>query len=748
MPTYFPQAISYAKGGLVNRNASFNLTDDSFQVLENAYNFRGRIRRRQGFETLGRLRRDIGTTLFGVTDAFGNFTGNLITFFPLEGTSQIAPGSITVTIGAQVFTEPATPDGTLNNGGLGTGTINYDTGAITIDTDPNVVGGAVQIAFSYYPGMPVMGLGIIENATINSESLIAFDTTYSYTYSPATNRFVQIGTATTWQGSNSDFFYTTNILIAGSNTFLQFTTNFNVTAPRDPIRYFNGTIWTNFAPRLDTTPPAPATNFLHQARIIVQYRGRVVVLNTYEGPTLATATNFPQRARWSQIGSPLDAQAWRSDIAGRGSFIDCPISETIVSAEFVRDTLIVGFERSTWKLRYTGNELTPFVWERINRELGCESTFSVVPFDKGVLQIGDKSINICDGNGVEPIDQNIPDEVFQIHNGSDGPLRVQGIRDFYLRQVYWVYPDADLNPTFPNRMFVFDYESQSWAIFTDSFTTLGNWQRNNDLRWIDLPIAWQDANFSWQSATSQSNFPNIVAGNQQGYVVILNQKVANDESLYIDAIASGTDPVQIISPEHNLENNDFVRVRNAIGFGSALNDRTFKINVIDTDTFSLFEYNTTSGFFDSVDIGTGTYLGLGEIEKVMNMKVQSKDFNFIPEGSRGLFGYIDFLADRTSTGEVACEIRVDNQRNDPINLEDPLTPNNFFNTNFTTQENTAFNQDGELLWQRFYCPTSAQFFNFTLTFSDRQMATPAIIDSDVRIEAFIVWLSKDGRLVK
>ncbi len=751
MPDYVPLAISYAKGGLVESEAAFNLTDDSFQTLENAYNFRGRIRRRQGFTQLGRLRRTFTMQMLGSTDAGGAFSGNLKTLFSLEANSEIATGSITITIGAQTFVEADPPDGTLNDGGAGTGTINYMTGDITIQTSPIIALAAITITFSYYPNLPVMGTRTLETQVINQELLVCFDTRYAYIYSILSNLFTQLGTAT-WNGTNSQFFYTSNVLLPNaipSAAILLFATNFNFTlvGTPDPIRYFDGTNWIDFSPFIDSAN----TIHLLQARIIIQYRGRLVALHTVEGVNFAGQIEYPQRARWSQFGSPLPVNAWYSDIAGRGGFIDCPTSEQIVSADFVRDTLIVGFERSTWKLRYTGNEITPFVWERINKELGVESTFSTVAFDKGILAIGDKSINICDGNGVEPIDQNIPDEVFRIHNGNDGPFRVQGIRDFYLRQVYWTFPNAAQNGVFPNRLFVFDYERQSWAIFTDSFTTLGNWQRTTDIRWIDLTIAWSEANFSWEAAPMQSQFPNTVAGNQQGFVLLLNQCVRNYPSLTVNDISSATTSVIITSYNHNLENGQTIRFSGIIGNGDFLNDNTYFVffdDTTDLDTFKIQEYDALTGQLNVVSGTVGTYLGGGEIETVFNMKVRSKKFSLIKEGKRGEFGYIDFLADTTQNGEVSCEIRTDYNESTVINPEVIGSTNNFYNTNFTTQRNNQFNQQGDVLWQRFFCPTQAQFFDFTLTFSPRQMATPAIVDADVRIEAFILWLSKGARLVK
>src|SRR5690606_29301889 len=147
-------------------------------------------------------------------------------------------------------------------------------------------------------------------------------------------------------------------------------------------------------------PAINGTDFLLTARILVVYKKRLLALNTFEGPNAGGSNNYQNRARYARIGNPLEASAWREDIAGAGNSIDCPTSEAIITCEFVRDRLIVYFERSTWEIAYTGNQIYPFVWQKINTELGAESTFSIVPFDKVALAIGNVGIHACNGSSV------------------------------------------------------------------------------------------------------------------------------------------------------------------------------------------------------------------------------------------------------------------------------------------------------------------------------------------------------------
>src|SRR5690606_15469211 len=142
---------------------------------------------------------------------------------------------------------------------------------------------------------------------------------------------------------------------------------------------------------------------------------RLLLFNTVEaawdpGTSTYIYTNYTNRCRFSKNGNPLDADAWYDLPGFSGGFItNAGTKEAIISVQFIKDRLIVFFERSTWELVYTFSETDPFIWQKINTELGVESTFSGVPFDKVVLGIGNVGIHACNGSNVERVDQKIPD---------------------------------------------------------------------------------------------------------------------------------------------------------------------------------------------------------------------------------------------------------------------------------------------------------------------------------------------------
>lgn len=401
--------------------------------------------------------------------------------------------------------------------------------------------------------LPIVGTRIFIDSSQN-EKLIVFTPKRAYQYNIATTALDNISfdrgpAPIQWGGTKDNFFYTSNY--AGS---LWATNNvFGVTNPYTAaliqlvgIRIFNGSVtagWQDFQPQLLST----GTVFLNSALIVLPYKGYMVTLNTTEGPAdNSNNVNFFNRARWSQLGTPyyqaappkqfgFDVNAWVTDIVGKGGFTDADTNEKIVSAAIIQDTLIVGFQFSTWRLRFTGNYIQPFIWERINTQYGSEATFSAVSFDQSLLMISRRGIVGATFNDVDRIDLEVSDFVNEFETGltSEGLNRIQGIRDFQKRLVYWLYADENANNQSPNKILCYNYEDNTWSTFTQSFTTLGNYKlTNTDNTWQTWTSPWSGDNATWNTPLEQNNTPIIVAGDLKSQVwQLMNQDYSTDNGV-------------------------------------------------------------------------------------------------------------------------------------------------------------------------------------------------------------------------
>lgn len=781
---YKPLKITGMQTGLVQDRENFILPDDAYPVLQNAYVWRERLLRKKAFQLMGRLQRE-------VTIAAPNNTNSLLQ--GLEATASLVPGSLNVIgSGGQVWTD-LLMNGTLQGNLGGVGTVNYATGVITGPTPPNTG------TFSYYPGLPVMGIRSKEVTSISNDETVFFDQKYAYNFNSGTQTFEEFIPGTTWNAagepvSGIDFFWSTNYWVSslkipgtaidffGSTNLKLFWVTNNTgrfAANADPIRITDGTTWVDFSP--PNFGQIDATNFLLQCLSFLPFRGRMVAFNTWEGPDYGNALQYSNRIRWSTIGNPFIPYnagppakgSWRDDIRGQGGFLDIPTSEDIIAVGFVRDNLVIYCERSTWQLRYTGRSIAPFQIEKVNSELGSSSPFSGVQFDTSLVGIGDKGIVECDSYKSNRIDIKIPDFVFRFQSGNNGSYRVQGIRDFENRLAFWTVCIAarydgrvtSAERIFPNQRLVYNYENDSWALFDDSLTTLGTYQPQSSRTWLNTHLSWINCKFPWVS--QPASVPVIVGGNQQGFVEFLDETNTNDPSLFISNITgNATTTIVVTSPNHNMTTGTVISIEGILGTPYAgLNGGVFGIitgdnsNMDAANKFRLMTYSTATGQFSipKTLAAAFPYIGGGVIRVRDNFSIKSKKFNFLDDGQNIQMGYLDVLMDATGSGTdgaITLHVYLDYNDSEPsntypknqINGYSPQNdPDTFFNATIPTTASALNRVGGTKFWQRVFCATRANFLTLEYTFSNAQMAGTQQT-KDVQIDAQVLWLRKAGRM--
>lgn len=709
------------------------IPDEAFAELNNAYVFRGRVRKRFGSRWIGdsslvsRLRINIGAIDSGA------FPGNMRTILA-DITFPTGIGQ-SFSIGTTIFTVYNTAAGIQqmlrSDNIVATATYNLTNSAFNITGVPLPNGTAVF----FYPNLPVMGLLTYEQNSVNDEFVIGFDTRYAYRYNAGWERISAQATpgASVWTGDNSEFFWGTTWTGTNASDKIFFVTNFNENEPNF-MRYFNGTQWDNFRPQIDNTP-----NFLNCARIIVPFKNRLLAFNTWEGPASPLpGTNYLNRCRYSQVGSPLDVNSWRQDIPGCGNAIDASTTEAIITVEFIKDRLIVFFERSTWELVYTGNQAYPFVWQKINTELGAESTFSIVPFDKVTIGVGNVGIHACNGANVERIDDKIPDDVFEIHNANQGVFRVYGIRDYYAEMVYWTFPDTQANDDFPypNRILVFNYDTGTWAFNDDSITCFGYFQPINGVTWDSQTITWDDE-ISWDSGSIQAQFRQVIAGNQQGYTFICDTNdlsTTNAPALQITNVTLVSSLTTLTVIQHNLRNEDYIYIQGSTWSDSSnsLNDTIFQVtNVIDPNTFQI----ATSTPFTSI------YNGGGIISRVSQISITTKEYNFYAKQGRNAYiSKVDFMVDNTAAGQIQVEFFVSTSVS-PLLQESAGNGVLLGTGNLDTfaYPDIPFEANAVRLWHPVYFQADGEVVQLQLELNHQQMTNVAIMKSGFTLHAMVIY---------
>jgi hypothetical protein len=455
--------------------------------------------------------------------------------------------------------------------------------------------------------------------------------------------------------------------------------------------------WVNFAPPLSQSnfsiADLPAAQYyLVGARMIVPFKDRLL----FVGPVVqssgvgATPKYLQDTVIYSQNGTPYytssftgdpnlpttvfnpilipanqtaTAPAYFEDQTGFGGFITAGIDEPINTTSLSSDVLIMGFSNSQARLVYSGNDIQPFNFYTINSTFGSSSTFSAVNMEKSIISRGDRGFILTSQTDTERLDLDIPDEVFQMSLSNNGQERICSKRDFINEWIYFTYPENDVKYKFPNETLQYNYRDNSWAVFREAYTTYGNFRRRTGYTWGNIGVefpTWGSWNEPWNAGTTTLFQPQVIAGNQQGFVVFRDEGTDEANSLTIQSISGNI----VTSPDHCLNNGDYIVISGALGtIGTAVNGKIFSVVNPTTNSFTL---NPT--------IAAGTYFGGGLIQRMYVPYIQTKQFPTSWGMSRKVrIGVQQYLLTATNAAQVQLLIFLSQNAADPYN-DGPIVP--------------------------------------------------------------------------
>ena len=488
---------------------------------------------------------------------------------------------------------------------------------------------------------------------------------------------------------------------SGSGGIVQYLTN--VSSPTiDCIKYYDGSPtsgsitsltfnnsfgWVNFTPPISQSSNGiadlpPAIYYLVGARMIVPFKDRLLFIgpvvqssanvkaylqdtviycqngtpyytasfvntptNTVDLPT--SAANIYNAAYIVPINQTATAPAYFNDSTGFGGYVQSGLDQPIVTVGANEDVLMMGFN-PTYQSRfvYTGNDVLPFNFFTVNSEYGSASTFSTIIMDKAVITRGPKGYIGSSQVAVDRIDLDIPDQVFEINLNSNGNERFSAYRDFIKEWIYFSYPGNDSSYVYPNTTLFYNYRDNSWAVFYENYTTYGTFRPVNGLTWNTLPYkTWNSWNDAWNSSSTTPLQPQVIAGNQQGFVLERTNETSEDTSLFIQKITGNV----ITSPNHCLNDGDYITISGASGtVGPMINGLVFSIFGSTTNTFQLNPSITSSGL---------TYFGNGLITRYYLPQIQTKQFPLAWSlGRKTRIGVQQYLLTTTSVSQITLQI--------------------------------------------------------------------------------------------
>ena len=700
----------------------------------------------------------VGYPYSGITDGAGIVAG-VVPGNKWKVGQQFSIGDVVFTVVLTGVDQPML----RSDGSLDVATFDTTTGIYKI-----TIAAYKQTKVYYCPNDPIMGFAQYEVVPVTDEPVYAFDTQFAYKFNGYRWLYTGPGPATCFHGTDAQFFWSCSYqgIIPGST--IMFVTNFNAiydggpTITDDPMWYWDNKQWNIFAPISipGTLGVGGSQKTIVQAKIIIPYKNHLLLMDTIEqmgGQIAGINTRYESRCRFSWLGSPIGISPnplgfpwYESGQIGYsgGGWVDAGTQEVINSSEYIKDRLVMGFERSTWELAYTNNETEPFQWNKLNTELGCESPYATVPFDKQILTIGTYGITACNGQNVERIDNEIPDYVFGINNNSAGTFRVQGIRDYKTEMVYWSLPIEDKTAWsyFPNTVLVYNYKTGAWAENDDCITAFGYFEQSTDKTWADMTMPWRECNFSWNAYVAMAKDRLILGGNQQGSIFIINPTLTSNAR--VNMITNFVyNPITRVSTltimNHTMFSGDYIKLYDITGI---------TIDPADTGIHKISGMSDANTIFlNDVLVTGGVYLGGGTCSRVSRVSMKTKQWNFyLKEGRNFLVNKIDFLVTRSS-GSLKIE-QLPNSTNIYLGKDAQNTDTSLgdhpFSISLGAKTGIYMEPDQDRIWRTIFPQADGNFIQLRIFLDEHQMTNAADVFSSIELHAIVLSAKPTSQIME
>ena len=649
---------------------------------------------------------------------------------------------------------------------------------------------------------------------ITGHGLVVGDFVFVNEVATTTGINFQTGYVTTVTDVNNVIVTFPNATLAtnGSGGIAQYLTN-NSDPTKDCLKIYNGLPvdnstppnfqynkgWVNYCPPLSNlnvsiAGQASAQYYLVGARIILPFKDRLIFI----GPVIQTSSagsqvylqdtvifskngtpfytaSFPgtpaQNTTYTPLLTPVvssvsniahtaDPRAFWVDQTGLGGWVSAGFATDINTASPNEDVIIMGFGNRQARFVYTGNSLLPFAFYVINSELGSSSTFSAVNLDRGVISVGTRGVILTSQNESKRIDLDIPDQSFKIQLTDQGAPRICSIRDYINEWIYMTYATSSngasgVSYAFPSQTLLYNYREGTWGIFNECYTTYGIFRARTGYTWSTIGSrypTWNSWNDPWNAGESNLLQPDVIGGNQQGFIVFKSEGTGESPSLVITSISGTGLPLTITSANHCLNQGDFIVIQGCLGTISVLNGNPFQVGNVTTNTF------TIENDLNPVIIpGSYTYLGAGVVVRMYVPEIKTRQFPVSWSMARKTrIGPQQYLLTTTQNGQITLQIFLSQNSDSPYNNEEDnnaviystvlytcpestnlgLTP-----SNINLQMVTAVQQSQT--WHRMNTSLIGDTVQIGFTMSEAQMLDPNFNNqfSEIEIHGMVIDVS-------
>src|SRR5690606_27173209 len=305
-------------------------------------------------------------------------------------------------------------------------------------------------------------------------------------------------------------------------------------------------------------------------------------------------------------------------------------------------------------LERTQDAFNPYFGRAVPGVLGTNANFSAVSWDDSVKSLGKTGALATNGRQNLRIDNKIPnftaDEIDQL----DFNLTYGGF-DRVNNQFLWLYKQEESNSQTQNKVLVSNYEEDTWSVYDQRFSVLGQTDLGLNLTWDDINAA--SGNESWDSwDTTEEIWDRIglglavqktLAGDDLGFIYQINLDY-DDYYSNISSVITGATTTLNISASGILA-GDLLTVANVLGMLD--NNGISGINNFNpyTNTQVKQFYNVLSATDTSLEINLDSreltaYVSGGHVSVPINFYAKTIPFNpYRSQGMRCYVSHVEFL---------------------------------------------------------------------------------------------------------
>lgn len=552
--------------------------------------------------------------------------------------------------------------------------------------------------------------GIFEHTLPDStKELLAFDKNFLYKFNTGTGIFDQIpfaGSMAAYAGFNistNDLYISgTSYPTATNGPRFVFTGEGITASGTSSIFFYNGTDVRDFTNAVDNPNyAAPPGGPLNSASYVLWFNERL----NFVVPVLA-GVSYNQGVLYSGIRT-VSGNGDKFNVPGSGLF-QADTYQNITGATILGQILSLNFDRMAYTLEKTRDAFNPYFGRAVPGVLGTNAKFSAVSWNDTVRSLGKTGILGTDGRQNLRVDNKIPYFTARDVDQVDFNLTYGGF-DRLNNQFLWAYKTSEANTMTQDAVLVGNYEENTWSVYDQRFSVLGQTDIGLNLNWDDIDettgneswAAWDTTEEIWDRIGIGQAVQKTLAGDDLGFIYELNSDY-DDYFTDITAVAPGSTTTLTVTQTGILA-GDLVTIQGVVGMLDP--DGNSGINNYDpeTDDPNFEPYLVLSATTTSITINLDSslltaYVSGGSISKIISFSAETIPFNpYRSDGRRCFVSHVEFLIERNG-GSLRVDVYAD-QQNTPFKQNVLLKP-------------TAANQNAE--WIDLIVDQEANFLTFTL----------------------------------